>query len=595
VIVESSGPGDATQQPRPDVGRADSGERDAFPQWSPGGPRGYQELTAGASDMSIVLSADKVLLYVSPASRRLFGWSAEDLENTPLTAYVHPDDEGVVCHALNAPPSDDIVSTSFRFRSADGCYRWVDYTGRVVRAAHESFIAGTVRDTSARQAVEVELVRQASTDPLTGLANRSILVDRLAHGLRRRTRTTGLLAVLFLDLDQFKLINDSLGHTIGDRVLVEMATRLARQTRASDTLARIGGDEFVIIAEQLQDTATAIQLAQRLVETAREPIRINGETLVCTVSVGITIATDSHLTAEDLIQEADLALYKAKNAGRDQSALFDDDLRATAVGRLGTERMLRHAITDSRIRVAYQPIIDLGTRRITSAEALVRIDDPTTGVELLPHSFIDVAEQTGILDVIDDQVFAEALRQARDWRCHQGFHGINVNLTARHLARPGFTTQTVDDISAMNLPPDHLHVEVSEKTLLLAAGSALTGLYDLHGAGVKIGIDEFGIGYSSLAYLRRLPLDFIKIDRVFLQDVHCEDSRSDRTAILAAIIDLAHALRLTTVAEGVETLEQLDLLTSLDCDRAQGFLLARPSRPEDVTELLKTGQPLQPH
>ncbi len=312
------------------------------------------------------------------------------------------------------------------------------------------------------------------------------------------------------------------------------------------------------------------------------------EEFVCTVSIGIATTTDPSHSPEGLLQEADLALYRAKDRGRDRAEVFDEDLRTTAVGRLGTERMLRQAIDEGRLRVHYQPIIDLRSGRAVSAEALVRIFDRELGL-LQPDSFLEVAEETGLLGPIDEWVFATAVEQAAAWHARfgaAGFSGVGVNVTARHLADARFPTEVMTALDGHGLPRDHLHVEVTERVLMEASNSAMTGLRALRDGGVQVGLDDFGTGYSSLAYLRQFPLDFVKIDRSFVSGM--SDIASEN-AIVAAIVDLSHALGLAVVAEGVETESQFGSLKTLGCDRAQGFLFARPGEPAKVDELIATG------
>ena len=306
---------------------------------------------------------------------------------------------------------------------------------------------------------------------------------------------------------------------------------------------------------------------------------------MCTVSVGIATTADAHHAPERLLQEADLALYRAKDRGRDRAEVFDEDLRTTAVGRLGTERMVRRAIAEGRLRVHYQPIFDLRSGHAVGSEALVRILDPAHGL-MEPPAFLEVAEETGLLGTIDEWVFAQAIEQAASRHARfaaNGFSGVGVNVTARHLADASLAKDVIDALDSLELPHAHLQVEVTERVLMEASNSAMTGLRVLRDAGVPVGLDDFGTGYSSLAYLRQFPLDFVKIDRSF---VHALTLAPGEDAIVAAIVGLSHALGLIVVAEGVETTHQLESLRSLGCDRAQGFLLGRPGAPEAVDELI---------
>ena len=517
-----------------------------------------QALTAGSADMHAVGTPEGIYRYVSPASRRLFGWDPADLEGHHEDGFVHPADLATFRTSMASLSTDGrTVVATYRFRCADDSYCWTEATARRLEADGGTFVVATVRDISERQRSDARLQRRAMTDPLTGVANRTVLMDRLRQALRRQARPTGILAVLFLDLDRFKVVNDSLGHSAGDAVLQGMAERLLRFIRPSDTLARMGGDEFVLVAEGMPDERAAIELGKRIIEAGREPYGVGDEEFVCTVSVGIATTADAEYGPERLLQEADLALYRAKGRGRDRAEVFDEELRTTAVGRLGTERMLRRAIAEQRLRVLYQPIFDLRTGHLVRAEALMRIFDPSDGL-LEPLTFLEVAEETGLLSTIDEWVLGAAVKQAAAWHARFGdsdFGGVGVNVTARHLADAGLATDVIEILDANRLPHEHLQVEVTERVLMEASNSAMTGLRALRTAGVPVGLDDFGTGYSSLAYLRQFPLDFVKIDRSFIQDLTLAPGED---AIVAAIVDLSHALGLTVIAEGVETAGQLE-------------------------------------
>ena len=539
--------------------------------------------------MITVATAEGVYRYVSPASRRLFQWDPAELGGHHQEQFAHPDDvESMRVAARSSLQSDGFFTMTYRFRCGDDSYRWIEATYHRVEAGGETFVVGSVRDIAKRKEADVRLQHQASTDPLTGVANRTVLMDRLQHALHRLGRSPGVLAVLFLDLDRFKVINDSLGHRVGDGVLTSMAERLQQFIRPADTLARLGGDEFVIVAEDLIDEHAAVALGERIAAAGRAPFKIGVEEFVCTVSVGIATTADAHHVPESLLQEADLALYRAKDRGRDRAEVFDEDLRTTAVGRLGTERMLRRAIDEGRLRVQYQPIIDLRSGHVVSVEALVRIFDPELGV-LEPDSFLTVAEETGLLATMDEWVFTEALREVTRW-CDRLGRGhcprLNLNVTSRRVADATFYDAVVGALDSMGLSRNSMQVEVTERVLMEASNSALAALQALRDGGIKVGLDDFGTGFSSLSYLRQFPLDFVKIDKSFVQGLA---HGSGEDAIVNAIIGLSHAFGLEVVAEGVETPGQLDYLSELGCDQAQGFLLARPGAPGAVEELVMSG------
>ncbi|HUC13552.1 MAG TPA: EAL domain-containing protein [Acidimicrobiales bacterium] len=540
----------------------------------------YPGLVAASGDLNTVVDMAGRYLYCSAASETMFGWTPDELVGMSEDDLVHPDDVSTLRAGRSARALRKPVTATYRFRCKDSSHRWVEATSRRASMGDSDVVVNTVRDITERQTRTAALELRATTDPLTGVANRTVLMDRLHQGLRRLGRSQGMLAVLYLDLDHFKVINDSLGHRIGDDVLLKIAERLTHHLRPADTLARLGGDEFVLVAEGVTDEAAAITLANRIIEDGRKPFNLDGDEFSCTMSIGVACTADSRRSGVELLSEADMALYRAKDKGRDRVAVFDEELRTTAVDRMVTERMLRRALDEDRIVVEYQPIVDIRSGYPVGAEALVRIREADNGLRL-PGSFLGVAEETGLLIPIDEVVLADAVKQAGAWRDRLGprFGGVAVNVTARHLADVDFRQAIVDHLKANGVPPSDLQVEVTEQVLMEASNSAMTGLRSLRALGVKIGLDDFGMGYSSLAYLRQFPLDFVKIDKSFIDGLVID--QRDR-AVVSAIIVVAHALDLTVVAEGVEQASQREVLIDLGCDRAQGFLYAASGAPENV-------------
>ena len=536
--------------------------------------------------MNAILERDGGYCHVAGASEELFGWTPEDLLGRCEEDFAHPDDVTLLEEArAKAMSTDDVVVTAYRFRCRTGIYRWTEATLHRATHDHGYVLVVGVRDLEQRRELHEDLQRQASTDALTGLANRTVFMDRLRQGLRRLGRGDRLLVVFYLDLDRFKLVNDSLGHQVGDQVLVNMAERLLHFLRPPDTLARLGGDEFAIIVEDLPSEREAKELASRLVAAGRQPYELGDDEYVCTVSIGIAMTRDAQASAEGLVQEADLALYRAKNLGRSRAETFDEELRTTAVGRLGTERMLRRALDEDRLRVEYQPIIDVASERLVGVEALVRVADQDRGL-LLPEMFLDAAREAGLLPSIDDWVLEQALAESRAWRdhgCPADFRELSINLSAQHLANTGLAVQLVAALTARGLSASCLQVEVTERTLVEASHSALLSLDLIRKTGIKVGLDDFGTGTSSLLYLRKFPLDYVKLDRTLVGGI--KGSHHDR-AVVAAIVSLAHALELVVVAEGVETSEQHEELAVMGCDRAQGFLYSPSVSPRQVDALL---------
>jgi diguanylate cyclase (GGDEF)-like protein/PAS domain S-box-containing protein len=537
-------------------------------------------------DLHVLTRKDGTCCHVSPACQSLLGWQPEQLVGSLLASFIHPDDAGALDESLTAAgenPSASVVTVA-RFRCEDGTYRWTESLARRVEGPESPLVLSAVRDIGERKRAEFDLELRATTDPLTGVANRTVFRDRLQQALRRLERREGLVGVLFLDLDRFKLINDSLGHQMGDTVLLKMADRLRGFLRPQDTLARLGGDEFAILVEDLVVPDALIALGTRIVEAARVPFSVGEEQFVCTASIGIAFTPDKFHSAESLLQEADLALYRAKNQGRDRAELFEEGLRSRLEGRLATERMLRRAIAEDRLRIEYQPVVDLATDSTVAVEALVRVWDADEGGLIPAESFIGIAEEAGLLTVMDNWMLEQALQQAATWRAlfvDTAFADVAINVTARRLADPAFAQSVLDLLAARELPTAVLQIEVTERVLMESSKSAMSGLHVLRAAGVKVGLDDYGTGYTSLSSLRNFPLDFVKVDRSFIRQLL--PGTAER-AIVASIIELAHALGMSVVAEGVETAFELEQLKLLGCDRAQGFLFATAGPPRVIEQ-----------
>jgi diguanylate cyclase (GGDEF)-like protein/PAS domain S-box-containing protein len=438
-------------------------------------------------------------------------------------------------------------------------------------------------DITALKQTEEDLAQQALHDPLTGLANRALLMDHLGVALERARRRSFAPAVLFLDLDRFKVVNDSLGHRAGDELLTGVADRLVALLRGGDVVARLGGDEFVILLEEVRDAEDAAEVAHRILRAVRDPFPLDGEEVFVTASIGIAVA-DPSSTPDDLLRDADAAMYRAKALGRDRVELFDAALREEATARLQLETSLRRALESGELAVFYQPEVDLLTGEVVGAEALVRWRHPTSGL-LEATSFIELAEETGLILDIGAWVLGEACRQAAAWRTVQATRlpMVRVNLSARQILQPDLLAMVVAALETSGLPASALCLEITETALMADAAAGLDVLSSLRALGVQLAIDDFGTGYSSLARLKRFPVDVLKIDRSFVDGLGTDP---DDTAIVTAIVGLADALGLTVTAEGVETVEQRDELVRLGCLRAQGFLFARPLSPEALSERL---------
>jgi diguanylate cyclase (GGDEF)-like protein len=424
-----------------------------------------------------------------------------------------------------------------------------------------------------RKRAEAQLAHQALHDQLTHLPDRALFLDRLGQALTRLGRHRSALAVIFCDLDRFKVVNDSLGHDAGDRLLVDVAARLSGALRAGDTAARFGGDEFVILCEDISGEQQAIEVAERLAGALRAPFTLGSEEVFVHTSMGISLATDAGARPEALIRDADAAMYRAKDRGGGIYEVFDDDMRARALRRLQVEHSLHRAIGRGELEVHYQPQVQMATGALCGVEALVRWQHPDRGL-LSPDHFIPAAEETGIIHALGLHVLEVACRQAASWQAH-GPQAVqmSVNLSPRQCLHPDLVTMVADVLVETGADPALLCLEVTETAVLEDLTAMGTVLQALKGLGLTLAIDDFGTGYSSLRALQRLPFDVVKIDRSFVSGLHHSDQEA---AIVAAVISLSHALGKRTVAEGVEEVAQVERLRGLGCDVGQGYHYARP-------------------
>jgi diguanylate cyclase (GGDEF)-like protein/PAS domain S-box-containing protein len=438
------------------------------------------------------------------------------------------------------------------------------------------------RDITERTRLERELAHQAFHDSLTGLANQALFRDRVTHALSRAARRQSELAVLFVDLDDFKTVNDSLGHTAGDALLVAVAERLRGCVRAADTAARLGGDEFALLVEDLGSRSDATGLADRLIDLLRQPFTIAGREIVVGASIGIAFH-DPDTTTGQLLRNADIAMYTAKRGGKRRYEIFEPQMHAEAVERLEIQADLRRALDRGELTLQYQPIVALDTGRISGVEALVRWCHPERGL-LAPNAFIPIAEETGLICELGRQVLVEACSQARAWQLPP--LTVSVNLSPRQLQGDELIAHITEALEVSGLAPSTLVLEITEGAMMHDTEAIIAKLEVLKALGVKLAVDDFGTGYSSLSYLQRFPIDVLKIDRTFIGRIDSDDNSS---SLIGAILSLARIMQLEAVAEGVETEAQADMLTQLGCDLAQGYYLARPMDAERLEEILRTG------
>jgi len=445
------------------------------------------------------------------------------------------------------------------------------------------------KDVTALKNAERRLVHDAFHDSLTGLPNRALLHERLARALVRAERSPRVTcALLFVDLDGFKLVNDSLGHATGDAVLVEIADRLRQVTRNTDTAARLGGDEFTVLLEPAADHPTVMRIAARVQKVLAEPIDVDGQEIVITASMGVALGGDHYSRPAELLRDADIAMYRAKAQGRGRTELFDATMHRGLVARLRLESELRGALSRGELEVFYQPIVALEDARLSSFEALLRWRHPERGL-VSPGEFIPVAEETGLIVPIGAWVLGQACDQLAAWRASGAVDdsvGINVNLSSRQFAHGELLTEVKDVLQRSGLDPRRLHLEVTETIILGHSERVRATMEELRALGIKLAMDDFGTGYSSLNYLRSFPFDILKIDRSFLGRLGLNEEDAQ---IIRTIIQLAGAMNLDVVAEGVETEEQRTALIDCGCTQAQGFLFARPAPasefPSDLVRL----------
>jgi diguanylate cyclase (GGDEF)-like protein/PAS domain S-box-containing protein len=530
---------------------------------------GFEQAAIGAA----ISDLHGVPVRVNPALCALLGRPASLLVGQSWLDYNHPDELPLRAAALaRVADGHDTYEDERRFVRPDGTIVWASSHVTLVRDARgeAQYFFVQLQNITDRKQIEEDFAHQALHDSLTGLPNRALLTDRLAHSLagsrRRRTR----LAVMFCDLDNFKQVNDSLGHGSGDELLCRVADRIAASLRPGDTVARFGGDEFVIVCGDVSVHETDL-IAERVLEALSQPCVVGTQEINVTCSIGVVIA-DTGATPESLLRDSDFAMYRAKERGRGRVEHFDEALRSTTEHRLATGSALHHAIEREEFTVYYQPIVDLTTGLIVSAEALVRWEHPD-GILVSPDVFIPLAEQTGLIVPIGAWVLEQACTQLVGWQRTDPTMSVAVNLSVRQTVAPDVITMVSEVLARTGAPPDHVYLELTESVFMEDVEFFAAMLGRLKDLGVHLAIDDFGTGYSSLSYLKRFPLDAVKVDRTFVDGLG--DDPYD-TALVAAIVAMATALDLEVTAEGVETREQLLYLKRLHCPRAQGFHFARP-------------------
>ncbi|WP_225907015.1 putative bifunctional diguanylate cyclase/phosphodiesterase [Methyloradius palustris] len=512
--------------------------------------------------------------------REIYGYDENDLEPTPQAGrqLMHPDDLEQAVKEIEdyLQGRTEVYHSEFRLKCKDGSWKWTLSRGKVFR---DPLTGKAVRkigihtDISSRKQTEAEIVRLAHYDPVTGLPNRVLFIDRLNQAIKKSNRAHQTVTVLFLDLDKFKEVNDTLGHDKGDLLLKEAAQRLLGSVREMDTVARLGGDEFTVILNDSESEKVTERIAQNILETLAEPFEIDGESVYITASIGISIYPDDGIAIEALLKSADQAMYAAKEIGGNCYHYFTQGMQADALKRKQLITDLRQATKDNQFEVFYQPIVALASNRIYKAEALIRWHHPERGV-VSPLEFISVAEDTGLINEIGDWVFKQTANQVLSWRAFEPDFQISVNKSPVQFRSANQSCVTwAAYLGSLGLNGSSIIVEITEGLLLDARDVVVEQLEVFRNAGIEIAIDDFGTGYSSLAYLRKFSIDYVKIDRSFTSNI--KPGSSDM-ALCEAIIVMAHKLGMKVIAEGIETIAQRDLLLEAGCDYGQGYWFSKP-------------------
>jgi diguanylate cyclase (GGDEF)-like protein/PAS domain S-box-containing protein len=542
-----------------------------------------------SSDVITVVDEELIIRWQSSSSRSTLGRAPDSLVGTRLSELVHPEDVLALEEQLAAGKERTGTFTA-RFRHADG--EWLHLEAIAENRLADPAVEGVIlsmRDVSERQALEAELRHQAFHDALTGLANRALFEDRLAHALAGARRHGRPVAVLFLDLDDFKTINDSLGHVSGDELLRAVAIRIAGMVRVTDTAARLGGDEFAILVEIMDDAADAELIAGRLLEVIAHPFEIAGRELRVSASIGLA-RSDGSTGVDELLRNADTAMYAAKESGKGLVQTFEPGMHERVLRRLELTGELQRALEENQFELDYQPIVELDTGAITGAEALVRWAHPTRG-RLAPGHFIGLAEETGLIVPLGNWILNTACAQGARWQ--QEFPeralDINVNVSTRQLHDPDFPATVAAALEEAGLRPAQLVLEITESLLPDDSQQIIAQLTQLKAVGVRVAVDDFGTGYSALSRLQAYPVDFLKIDRSFIDGIENDPGKGQ---LVRGIVNLGESLHLQVVAEGIEEPDQADQLRRMRSPLGQGYLFSRPIDSERMAELLRDGRPL---
>jgi diguanylate cyclase (GGDEF)-like protein/PAS domain S-box-containing protein len=554
----------------------------------------FQSLVQNSSDLITVIDADSTIKYQSPSIQRVLGLEAQHLVGFKLAELLHPHEADRVLEVLTEGLDDTHRDTvECRLRHWNGS--WLYFEIRRTNLLHDPNVAGIVlnsRDVTERKRFEDQLTHRAFHDPLTNLANRALFSDRVQHALSRKSRDPNSLSVVFIDLDDFKTINDSLGHGAGDRVLIEASARMLRCMRPMDTLARFGGDEFAVLLEDVGGPSEVGEVAERILKALQKPLTVEGKEVYVNASMGVAMVEGGDAltrSADELMRDADIAMYMAKRDGKGGYRVFEPGMHVGVVERLELKGDLQRALENGELELHYQPVVTLQTGKIGSLEALVRWNHPVRGL-ILPNQFIPLAEESGLIVALGRWVLRVACRQAKHLQeCHPSDPplGVGVNLSVRQLQEKDLVNHVVEALEGADLDPGSLTLEITESVLMSDPETTKAKLAELKAVGVRVAVDDFGTGYSSLSYLSQFPVDVLKIDRAFVEPVA---EGVEESALAAAIVKLGDALHLQTVAEGIEDPEQMDRLLQLGCVVGQGFLFAEPMSLDETLRFLDSAR-----
>jgi diguanylate cyclase (GGDEF)-like protein/PAS domain S-box-containing protein len=535
------------------------------------------------------------LLYLNPAAERIYGRPiAEFFENLNLwLEVVHPEDRDRLAQTPQLLLEKGILNIEYRILRPDGEVRWLSSRRRTIYNASGDLVRidGIIRDITQEKLAQERLIYEALHDALTGLSNRNLLMERVENSLQRTKRNPDyLFAVLFIDLDRFKIINDSLGHHVGDRLIISTARRLEELVRTSDTIARLGGDEFVIILDPIRDVNDAIRIAERISAQLKQPLNLEGREVFTSASIGIALSSPNYHQAADLLRDADIAMYRAKNKGKSCYEIFNAQMYAQALAQLQLENDLRQALLQNEFRAYYQPIYFAKTGSLVGFEALIRWQHPTRGF-VSPAEFIPVAEENGLIVQIGEWMLSSVCQQIQYWQAQFSLKAplkVSVNLSAKQLKDPNFLQKIDRLLLKTGLKGHNLQLELTESMLMDDVENLMGILSQLRIRGIHLSIDDFGTGYSSLSYLHRFPVNHLKIDRSFVKGM---TDNIESLKVTESIVALAHNLNMSAIAEGVETKEQLIQLRLLDCEYVQGYLFSPPVPAQAATDLLARSFP----